>query len=132
MDIKILRVPVIVIFANFLVFAIIPGNLTGVVGDVIYNVIRMAMIAYAGWLIVRNGGGTLRSAALAGLLLFAFDHVVLKGGKFMLDSFLYGESFDAFIGVLISFAMWFALPVAVAVVGGLVARHAMLKGSKGS
>lgn len=117
MNLRTLRVPIIVIVINFLVFAIIPADLTGLVGDVIYNVVRISMMAYAGWLVVRNGG-TLRLAALVGLLLFTFDHVVLKGGWFLLD-----RSFDAFLGVLISFVMWFLLPVLAAVLSGWAAQR---------
>lgn len=127
MDIKIIRVPIIVVIINFLVFALVPGNLTGSVGDVIYNVIRLSMVTYAGWLAVRKGHGTLRTAALVGLLLFAFEHIVLKGGKYLLDTYFYNEPLqrgvDAFLGVVISFAMWFMLPVVMALIGGLIAER---------
>ncbi len=128
MNIRILRIPIIVIVVNFIVFSLIPADLTGLVGVVIYNLLRFSMIAFAGWLVVKKGNGKIRTTAYVGFFLFAFDHIVLKGGKFLIiDTFIYNDSLqsgvDAFIGVLISFGMWCALPVAVAVVGGLVAKR---------
>jgi hypothetical protein len=102
-------------------FAFLPYNL----GAISYNIIRVTIIFYAGWLVVRKNLGTIWHAALAGILVYFTDHVVLKGGVFILN-YLFkpeGMGLAAFSGVMVSFVLFTPLAMAVAALGGLAARN---------
>ena len=79
----VIRRPIFFIVINFFLvntlFSLLPDNS----GEISYNIGRISIIFYAGWLVVRkNIGGTWRSA-LAGTVIYFIDHVVLKGGGFL-------------------------------------------------
>lgn len=82
-----------------------------------FNAVRLAAVAFAGWTLGRGGSSIWKSAA-AGLLLFLLDHVVIKGGWFLLNL-----EWGAFGGVLISFAMYAFVPLAVAAIAGMVGKR---------
>jgi hypothetical protein len=82
-----------------------------------FNAVRLAAIAFAGWTLGRSGSSIWKSAA-AGLLLFLLDHVVIKGGWFLLNL-----EWEAFGGVLLSFAMYAFVPLAVAAIAGMVGKR---------
>jgi len=82
-----------------------------------FNAVRFATVALAGWTLGRRGSSILKSAA-AGLLLFLLDHVVIKGSWFLLNL-----EWVAFGGVLISFAMYAFVPLAVAAVAGMLGKR---------
>lgn len=121
-----LRVPLTVIVVNFVVFSVLPSDLTGLSGKVIYNSVRFIAVGVAGWAIVRAGIGSLCAAAVVGALLFGFDQVILKGGKLLLDSYLFQESLahgvKEFSDALQAYATFLLLPVLLAVAGGWIAR----------
>jgi hypothetical protein len=121
-----LGIPIAIVVANYLLFAWLPIPQQEIISTVIYNVIRIVAIAYAGWLIARRGNGALWVAALAGLLLLAIDHIVLRGGTFLFNAYVLGETpqdnFSAFGGVLVSFVMFGMISIVVSVVGALAAR----------
>jgi len=125
-----LGIPIAIIVANYFVMGFLfpQGDVWNAIYNAIYNVIRIAAIGYAGWLVVQRGGGKLRVAAFAGLLLFAIDHIVLRGGGFLFDAYALNQdpqrNLSAFGGVLISYAMFAPIDAAVAVVGGLASRWA--------
>jgi hypothetical protein len=116
--------PAIYILINFFLintlFSLLPYGL----GDVLYNLGRILIIFYAGWLVIRKGMATLWYAALAGMFLYFADHVVLKGGVFLLNYLLKpeGPGLAAFIGVVVSFIMFTPLAMSVGAIGGFFAR----------
>ncbi len=120
----VMRLPIFLVVVNFFfvntLFAFLPYNL----GNISYNIIRIAIIFYAGWLVVRKDLGRTWHAALAGVLIYFIDHVVCKGGVFLLN-YLFkpdGLGLAAFSGVLVSFIMFIPLAMIVGALGGLAAR----------
>ncbi len=120
----VMRLPIFLVVVNFFfvntLFAFLPYNL----GNISYNIIRIAIIFYAGWLVVRKDLGRTWHAALAGVLIYFIDHVVCKGGVFLLN-YLFkpnGLGLAAFSGVLVSFLMFIPLAMIVGALGGLAAR----------
>jgi len=120
----VMRLPIFLVVVNFFfvntLFAFLPYSL----GNISYNIIRIAIIFYAGWLVVRKDLGRTWHAALAGILIYFIDHVVCKGGVFLLN-YLFkpdGLGLAAFSGVLVSFIMFIPLAMIVGALGGLAAR----------
>lgn len=120
----VMRLPIFLVVVNFFfvntLFAFLPYSL----GDISYNIIRIAIIFYAGWLVVRKDLGRTWHAALAGILIYFIDHVACKGGVFLLN-YLFkpdGLGLAAFSGVLVSFIMFIPLAMIVGALGGLAAR----------
>jgi hypothetical protein len=116
--------PIFFIIINFFLvnslFSLLPDNY----GDAVYNICRIVIIFYAGWLVVRkNIGGTWQSA-LAGTAIYFIDHVVLKGGMFLVNWLIrpQGLGLAAFSGVLISFVIFIPLAMLIAALGGAYAR----------
>jgi hypothetical protein len=113
-----LRFPIGIVVAN----AVVANTTVGLVFDELwsewaFNAVRLAAVAFAGWTLGRSGSSIWKSAA-AGLLLFLLDHVVIKGGWFLLNL-----EWGAFGGVLISFAMYAFVPLAVAALAGMVGKR---------
>ncbi len=120
----VMRRPAFYILINFLLvntlFAFLPYGL----GDILYNLGRLAIIYYAGRLVIRKKLGTIWHAALTGMFMYFIDHVLLKGGIFLLN-FLFkpeGLGLAAFSGVIVSFIMFTPLAMSVGALGGFFAR----------
>ena len=120
----VMKLPIFLVVVNFFfvntLFAFLPYSL----GNISYNIFRIAIIFYAGWLVVRKNLGGTWQAALAGILIYFIDHVVCKGGMFLLNYFFKpdGLGLHAFSGVLVSFIMFIPLAMLVGALGGLAAR----------
>lgn len=116
--------PALYILVNFFLvnslFALLPYSL----GDFLYNLGRFCIVFYAGWLAVRKGRGTIWHAALAGVFMYFIDHVLLKGGVFLLNHLLKpeGPGLAAFIGVVVSFIMFTPVAMSVGALGGYFSR----------
>jgi len=120
----VIRRPIFFIIINFFLvntfFAFLPYNL----GDILYNIGRISIIFYAGWLIVKRRVGGIWQAALTGAGIYFIDHVLLKGGIFLLN-YLFkpqGLGLAAFGSVLVSFIIFVTLAMLMGALGGLVAR----------
>jgi hypothetical protein len=120
----VVRRPAFFILINFFLvntlFALLPYGL----GDIGYNTGRICIIFYAGWLVVRRKLGNSWHAASVGVFLYFVDHVVLKGGVFLLN-YLFkpdGPGLAAFSGVIASFILLIPLAMLVGAMGGLFAR----------
>ncbi len=120
----VMRLPIFLVVVNYFfvntLFAFLPYSL----GNISYNIFRIAIIFYAGWLVVRKDLGRTWHAALAGILIYFVDHVVCKGSVFLLNYFFKpdGLGLAAFSGVLVSFIVFIPLAMIVGAVGGLAAR----------
>jgi hypothetical protein len=120
----VIRWPIFYIVINFFLVNTLFSLLPGTIGDLVYNIGRVTIIFYAGWLVVRkNLGGTWQSA-VAGTVIYFIDHVVLKGGIFLLNWLIkpQGLGLAAFSGVLISFVMFIPMAMLIASLGGAYAR----------
>ena len=124
-----IKIPIIFAIVNVFpgnyLYSLLPGSQIGLG---IYNLFRFANIFYAGWLITKNTSGGLWQAALSGPLLLLIDHVLLKGGYFIIAQILIPSSSDsngilAFTGVIVSYIMFVPLVMFVGFFGGLVSRR---------
>lgn len=116
----VLRRPIFFIIINFFLvntlFSLLPDNY----GDGVYNIGRISIVFYAGWLVVRKNIGGKWQSALAGTAIYFIDHVILKGGMFLLHYLIkpQGLGLAAFSGVLISFVIFIPLAMLIATLGG--------------
>ncbi len=121
---SILRYPLFFIAINFFfvntIFSLLPYDL----GSVLYTIGRISILFYAGWLVIRKNLGGLWQSALVGMAMYFIDHVLLKGGVFLLNYAFHpgGMGLAAFGGVLVSFVLFIPLAMLVGATGGLVAR----------
>jgi hypothetical protein len=68
---------------------VLPPNAVGV----LFNLIRITLMIWAGWLAMRHGAG-LQGAAQGGIAVILVDHLVLRGGMFLVQHAL-GQSRSA-------------------------------------
>jgi hypothetical protein len=108
-----LRLPILLTSANMTIGLLLDSQWWS---DFVFNSIRVFAALWAGWILGRRGFSIWKSAA-AGLLLFVLDHVVMKGGWFLLSG-----HWLAFGGVLISFGMLALVPLVLGALGGVAAR----------
>jgi hypothetical protein len=120
----VIRQPLFFIVINFFLvntlFSLLPYDL----GDIVYTTGRIAIIFYAGWLVIRRNIGGLWQSALVGMAMYFVDHVALKGGVFLLNYIFNpgGMGLAAFGSVIFSFIMFIPLAMLVGATGGLAAR----------
>jgi len=103
-----LRVVLILAALNSALWLVLPHFIPDTVTNILLNVVRASLVIWAGWLVVTDRIGSLWGAAFAGALVLLVDHPIVGGGYFLVT----GEP-EAFVGVLISFAMfvWVAMLV---------------------
>ncbi len=119
----VIRRPVFFVVINFFLVNTLFSLLPHGIGDIVYNVGRIAIIFYAGWLVTARKAGGRWHSALAGVIIYFVDHVVIKGGLFLLN-YLFkpeGAGLAAFGGVLASFIMFLPLSMLIGMLGGLAA-----------
>ena len=87
-------------------------------GAIIFILLRVIFILWAGALITYRGLGSLRQAGIAGAVLFFVDHVILKGGYFLLKG-----SFMAFTGVILTYVISLLVILPLGAVGGLLGKR---------
>ena len=122
--VAVMRRPIFFIVVNFFLvntlFSLMPND----VGNIVYNIGRIIIMFYAGWLVAKKKLGGKWQPALAGVTIYFVDHVVIKGGLFLLN-YLFkpeGAGLAAFGGVVASFIMFIPLSMLIGMTGGLVAR----------
>ena len=114
---KTIRFPIILTVVNGFAGFYLCNYLPGISGHIVFNIVRLGVVAYAGWLLVAVGGYSIRKAACAGFLLLFLDHVIITGGAFLCEG-----QWRAFAGVASSFFMFVWIEMAVAGIGGYIAR----------
>ncbi len=97
-------------------------------GDVAFNVGRAVIAFLGGWLMVSSAHRSLWMAALAGPVVLLVDHVILKGGFFVLAHYFWPAAVEAqgllaAGGVLVSFVMFLPLSVLSSWAGGFMAHR---------
>jgi hypothetical protein len=121
-----LALPVLAAVLNYLVWWALP-----IPGSAVLSLVaRLLIPAWAGWRVIGLKAGGLGFAAVAGAIPLFVDHVLMKGGYFLVASALAGGTqghhlFLAFGGVCLSYVMFVAIPVAAALCGALVAQARM-------
>ena len=63
--------------------------LVGLAGDAFFNAGRVIIAFAGGWLMVSSANRGLWAAALTGAVVLVVDHVILKGGYFVLAHYLW-------------------------------------------
>ncbi len=120
----VLRRPIFLVIINFFLVNTLFSLLPYSIGNIAYNIGRIAIVFYAGWLIVMKNVGGKWHSALAGVVIYFIDHVFVKGGIFLLN-YLFkpeGMGLAAFGGVVVSFVMFIPLSMIVGMIGGMVAQ----------
>ncbi len=120
----VMRRPIFLVIINFFLVNTLFSLLPGSIGNVVYNIGRISIIFYAGWLVAGKKVGGKWHSALAGVVIYFVDHVVIKGGLFLLN-YLFkpeGAGLAAFGGVVASFIMFIPLSMLIGMIGGLVAQ----------
>jgi hypothetical protein len=112
----IIRIPAVLIIINSILWHFLDQGLSDTFVVIVFNLFRCMTVAWAGWLLIKSGRG-LAGAALAGVILFFFDHPVVTGMLFIIQGEL-----QAFFGVLISFVMFAIVAALVGIIGGLFSR----------
>ena len=122
--VAVMRRPIFFVIINFFLvntlFSLLPND----IGSIVYNIGRISIMFYAGWLVAGKKVGGKWQSALAGVIIYFVDHVVIKGGLFLLN-YLFkpeGVGLAAFGGVIASFIMFIPLSMLIGMIGGLVAR----------
>ena len=122
--VAVMRRPVFFVIVNFFLvntlFSLMPND----IGNIVYNGGRISIMFYAGWLIAGKKIGGKWHSALAGVVIYFVDHVLIQGGLFLLN-YLFkpeGAGLAAFGGVVASFIMFIPLSMLIGMIGGLVAR----------
>lgn len=106
--------------ANFVLASALLGELT-------FNIVRVAIALVGGWLIVGRAGANLWLASFVGVLVLLVDLVLLKGGTFILAQMFRPDSVEGngligLAGVVVSFFVFAPIAALVSLLGGLVAR----------
>ena len=106
--------------ANFVVASALLGELT-------FNIVRVAIALAGGWFIVGRADANLWLASFVGVLVLLIDQVLLKGGAFLLAQMFWPESVEehgllGFAGVVVSFFAFAPVAALVSLLGGIVAR----------
>ena len=122
--VAVMRRPTFFVLINFFLvntlFSLLPND----IGSIVYNIGRISIMFYAGWLVAGKKVGGKWHSALAGVVIYFVDHVVIKGGLFLLN-YLFkpeGAGLAAFGGVIASFIMFIPLSMLIGMIGGLLAR----------
>ncbi len=119
----VIRKPAFFMVINFFLINSIFVFLPHAIGNTFYNIGRIAVIFYGGWLVTRKKLGGKWLAAGVGVFLYFIDHVVLKGGIFLLNYVFKpdGLGLAAFGGVIASFLVFIPLSMLVAMIGNFMA-----------
>lgn len=126
---KIIAFPATLLALNYTLLRLLYSYLTAPFGEILFNLVRLVLAAWAGWRVTRYAVAGLKTAAAAGAVLLFVDHVLIRGGSFVVAQLLVPEwvdnkGFQGFAGVLVSYVMFVWIPVAASTVGGLFGRRA--------
>ncbi len=130
----IMRRPALFVLINFFLINTLLAFAPHGIGDLAYNMLRVCIVAYAGWLVIRKNVGGIWLAALAGTSMYFIDHILLKGGMFLLNYLFKPEGLGlaAFSGVIVSFILFVPLSMGIGALGGLIERSRKVRSSDGT
>lgn len=109
-----LKIVLLLAALNSALWLILSDAMPQLASDIMLNVCRILLVLWAGFLVSTQRIGGLWGAAFAGALVLLVDHPVITGGYFLIT----GEN-DAFLGVLVSFAIFVWIALFVGWLGGL-------------
>lgn len=125
---KLLKWPLILVVVNFLggrtFYLMFPEG----IGKLLFNAFRVFLIAYSGRIVVKQKVGGLLAASFVGAALLFLDHVILKGGYFLVSGLFdprvsMEKGILAFGGVLVSYIMFLPVSMLIGFIGGLSGRQ---------
>ena len=117
----IVKWPLVILVANALVFGFVDSGY-GDFGTILFNLVRVVVIVWAGWLLVEKAQVSVALASFIGPTFLFIDHVVLGGGIGLVR---YEEDRGAFFGgILISYLMFFPVALLFSALGGYAAKGA--------
>jgi hypothetical protein len=92
------------------------------VQDAAYNLGRVLVFIFAGWTFCSSEACRFSTIVWLAVGLSVFDHVILKGGLFLLEAIIdesvgFPDATAAFSGVLISFLLYAPIAVALVFIG---------------
>ena len=113
-----IRVPVLLAVA-WAIVGVATANIVpeSSVIDALWLSVRFIFVAAAGYLVTRGGRFGLVSAAVAGAVVVFADHVIVKGGWFLVS-----RELEAAGGVVISYIMFIWVDLGIGLLGGLLGR----------
>lgn len=116
------KIPLFLALLNGITWSFLGPHISDASSMVAFNGIRLAAIFWAGALALDPEDGGLLPSAIAGVLVFAIDHLLVSGIFFLLA----GE-FAAALGVVISFIMLGGIAMLLGALAGLVRRSTLAK-----
>lgn len=118
-----LRWPLALAFVNYLIWGLTLAAFSVLAASVAFNVSRLAIMVWAGWLVATRTARGAMAAAFAGVAILVVDHVLLKGGAFLVMHWRADDPAEAhkllmaFGGVIISFVMFCPLAALLGCIG---------------
>jgi hypothetical protein len=108
--------------------AVINYAISGMAGDGVFNAGRVVVSFVGGWIVVSQARASLWVAASVGPLVMLIDHVLLKGGYFIVAHYAWPEQVQnqgllAAGGVAVSYVMFLPLASLCSWAGGFTARR---------
>ena len=102
-----------------------------VFGNIVFNFTRIILAAWGGWYLVVKSNSKLYVSALVGVFVLVLDHVILKGGSFLIAQIYWPESVQnqgmlALGGVLVSFAMFAPVAALISLGAGFLGRRSTI------
>jgi len=124
-----IKVPISLIVINFLIANFYYVLLPVKYGEPLFNAGRMVVMIFTGWFVITKGIGNLWRAALSGPSLYFIDHVVLRGGIFLI-AYLFnsdGPGLMAFGRVIVTFVIFSPLTMLLGFAGGFLGKWKVKK-----
>ena len=117
--ILILKLPVLALFVISIVSIIFFADESYANESVVFDFLRILIYCYVGWISYERFSKSILLISSFGAIVFFIDHVLFKGGYFLLEGLLefsdLASSLNTFFGVLVSFFL--LTPIAVLLVG---------------
>ena len=125
---SILKLPIVVLIVNSILLEYISGNAFGLI---VFNITRIVIVVWAGRLLVEKGSLSIAVASFAGPFLLFLDHVLMGGvggllihdfSDIQLDNPIDNPELTFFMGIIISYLMFFPIFMLFSAFGGYSAK----------
>jgi hypothetical protein len=113
-----IRIPLLLALLNGIAWSWLGPHISHVSIIAVFNAIRLVLIFWAGALALEPEEESLLPSAIAGVLVFATDHLLVAGAFFLLDS-----EFAAALGVLMSFIVLGGPAMLLGALAGVIRRR---------
>ncbi|WP_144375307.1 hypothetical protein [Thiolapillus brandeum] len=125
----ILKLPIIALVVNSVLLEFTSGN---AFGPIIFNITRIVIAIWAGWLLVDKENVSIAAAAFSGPFLLFLDHVLIAGvggllthdfSALQLDNPTTSAEAAYFMGIIGSYLMFFPISMLFSAFGGYSAKR---------